>query len=105
MPESVKVATIQDLKPGQGKLVQVEGKDIALFNVNGQFFAIDDVCTHAGGPLSEGTLEGTTVTCPWHGSKFDVRSGQVLGAPAQKGVASYTVKVEGQDILIEVSPA
>ncbi|MBI2845140.1 MAG: Rieske 2Fe-2S domain-containing protein, partial [Chloroflexi bacterium] len=78
------------------------GKDIALFNVNGQFFAIDDVCAHAGGPLSEGTLEGTTVTCPWHGSQYDVRSGQVLEGPALRGVASYKMKVEGRDIFIEV---
>lgn len=102
MAEFVKVATVQEIKPAQGKLVQAGGKDIALFNVNGEFYAIDDTCAHAGGPLSEGALDGTTVTCPWHGSKYDVRSGQVLGGPTLQGVASYRIKVEGGDIFIEV---
>lgn len=102
MAELVKVITVQEIKPGQAILVQAAGKDIALFDVNGQFFAIDDVCAHAGGPLSEGTLEGTTVTCPWHGSKYDVRSGQVLAGPAQTNVASFPLKVEGEDIMIEI---
>lgn len=102
MPEFMKVASTGELKPGQGKLVQAEGKDIALFNVQDEYFAIDDVCAHAGGPLSDGSLDGATVTCPWHGSQYDVRSGQVLGGPAQQSVTSYKVKVEGQDILIEI---
>lgn len=102
MPEFMKVASTGELKPGQGKLVHAGGKDIALFNIQGEFFSIDDVCAHAGGPLSDGSLEGTTVTCPWHGSQYDVRSGQVLGGPAQQSVTSYKVKVEGQDILIEI---
>lgn len=102
MPESIKVTAVQDLKPGQGKLVQAGGKEIALFNIGGQFFAIDDTCSHAGGPLSEGFLQDHTVTCPWHGSQFDVRTGQVLGGPARENVTAYPVKIEEEEILIEV---
>ena len=74
------------------------GKKIALFNVDGTFYAIDETCTHRGGPLSEGMLMGIEVTCPWHGAVFDVRTGSVLGPPAPKGVARYNVRVEGDDI-------
>lgn len=102
MPEPIKVATVQDLTPGQGKLVQAGGKEIALFNIGGGFFAIDDSCTHAGGPLSDGFLKDHTVTCPWHGSQFDVHTGQVLGGPARENVASYKVKVEGDEIILEL---
>jgi nitrite reductase/ring-hydroxylating ferredoxin subunit len=74
----------------------------ALFDVQGEVFALSDTCTHRGGPLSEGELEGTMVTCPWHGAEFDVRTGGVLGPPAATGVQSYPVKVTGNDIAIEI---
>jgi nitrite reductase/ring-hydroxylating ferredoxin subunit len=70
--------------------------------VQGEIFAVSDTCTHRGGPLSEGELEGTTVTCPWHGAEFDVRTGGVLGPPAATGVKSYPVRVTGKDIAIEI---
>src|ERR1035437_10936362 len=70
MPEYVKVAQASELEPNHGKLVEVQGKKIALFNVDGKFHAIDNTCTHRGGLLSEGELEGDEVTCPWHGAKF-----------------------------------
>ena len=98
----VKVAKTNEVAPGQGKMVEVSGKKIALFNVEGSFYAIDDTCTHRGGPLSEGVLEGKQVTCPWHGARFDVTTGVVLGAPAPQGVARYNVRVEGSDIEVEV---
>ncbi len=98
----VKVATTGDLAPGQGKMVEVDGKKIALFNLEGSFDAIDDTCTHRGGPLSEGEIEGEQVTCPWHGAIFDIKSGEVLGPPAPKGVARYNVRVAGTDIEVEV---
>ena len=66
------------------------------------FYAIDDTCTHRGGPLSEGMVMGAEVTCPWHGAVFDVTSGAVLGAPAPRGVARYAVRVEGEDIKVEL---
>ena len=98
----VKVAKSGDISPGQGKLVEVSGKKIALFNVEGSFYAIDDTCTHRGGPLSEGVLEGKQVTCPWHGARYDVTTGAVLSPPAPQGVARYDIRVEGSDIEVEI---
>jgi nitrite reductase (NADH) small subunit len=69
MAEYVKVAKASELEPNHGKLVEVQGKKIALFNVDGKLHAIDNTCTHRGGPLSEGELEGDEVTCPWHGAR------------------------------------
>jgi NAD(P)H-dependent nitrite reductase small subunit len=102
MAEFVKVAKVSDLSPGQGKMVETSGKKIALFNVDGSFYAIDDACTHRGGPLSEGMLEGTQVACPWHGATFDITTGAVLSNPAADGVAQYNTRVEGDDIEVEV---
>ena len=98
----VKVATTGELPPGQAKKVEVNGKTIAVFNVGGSYHATDDTCTHRGGPLSEGHLEGNVVTCPWHGAKFNVTSGEVVGPPARAGVSSYPVRVNGSDIEVEV---
>ncbi len=98
----VKVAKTDEIAAGQGKMVEVSGKKIALFNVEGSFYAIDDTCTHRGGPLSEGSLDGKEVTCPWHGAIYDVTSGEVLSPPAPQGVARYDVRVEGSDIEVEV---
>ena len=102
MPEFVKVAKTDEVAPGQAKLVEAGGKEIALFNLAGAFHAIDNNCTHAGGPLCEGELDGTEVTCPWHGASFDVTSGQVLGPPAPQSVRHYNVHIEGSDIEVEV---
>jgi nitrite reductase/ring-hydroxylating ferredoxin subunit len=79
-----------------------DGKVIALFNLEGSYHAIDDACPHRGGPLSEGPVESEVVTCPWHGSKFNVKSGDVLTPPARTGVSSYRVRVSGSDIEMEV---
>jgi nitrite reductase/ring-hydroxylating ferredoxin subunit len=98
----VKVGTTGDLASGQGKKVEADGKKIALFNVDGTYYAIDDTCTHRGGPLSEGELTGTEVTCPWHGAIFDLTTGKVLGPPATKGVTRYNVRVSGSSIEVEV---
>ncbi len=101
MAELKKVATVGDIPAGTAKAVDVDGKKIALFNINGSFFAIDDTCTHKGGPLSEGEVEENQVTCHWHGATFDIKSGEVLGPPANQGVGRYNVKVEGSDVKIE----
>jgi nitrite reductase/ring-hydroxylating ferredoxin subunit len=101
MPEFKKVARTEDIPTGQAKLVEVDGKEIALFNVGGAFHAIDNTCTHVGGPLCEGELEGNEVTCPWHGAMFDVTTGQVLGPPAASNVNRYNVRVDGSDIEVE----
>ena len=102
MADFVKVAKANELALGQGRLVAVTGKRIALFNVDGQFFALDNTCTHRGGPLAEGDVSGHEVTCPWHGATFDVRTGEVVGPPAQRAVARYGVRVTGTDIEVEV---
>jgi 3-phenylpropionate/trans-cinnamate dioxygenase ferredoxin component len=98
----VKVAKTGEIAPGQGKQVEVNGKKIALFNVEGSFYVIDDTCTHRGGPLSEGALEGKKVTCPWHGATYDLTTGEVLSPPAPKGVARYNARVEGDDVEVEI---
>ncbi len=102
MGKFIKVATTDEMGEQPVKCVEVEGQKIALFGVQGEIFALSDTCTHRGGPLSEGELEGTTVTCPWHGAEFDVRTGGVLGPPAATGVKSYPVRVTGKDIAIEI---
>lgn len=101
MGHSAKVAKVGDLPQGEGMVIEVDGKDLALFNVEGVFYALDNTCPHRGGPLGEGFLEGTVVTCPWHGWKFDVTTGRSPVNP-QVGVSCYTVKVEGEDILVEL---
>lgn len=101
MGEFVKVAEAKDIAAGTGILVELEGDRIALFNMNGTFYAIADTCTHAGGPLSDGDLDGEVVTCPWHGAQFDVKTGAVVGPPAPEPVTTYRVKVEGSAVLIE----
>ncbi len=102
MAEFVKAIAKAELAAGQGAMVELQGKKIAIFNVDGAFYAMDDTCTHAGGPLSEGELDGTVVTCPWHGATFDVKTGCVHGPPASDGVRSYEVKIEGEDVLVKV---
>jgi nitrite reductase/ring-hydroxylating ferredoxin subunit len=102
MGKFVKVATTGVIAPGEGKLVDAAGKKIALFNVDGTFYAIDETCTHRGGPLSEGMLMGTEVTCPRHDPVFDVRTDSVLAPPAPQDVARYNVRVEGEDIDVEL---
>ena len=98
----VKVAKTDEVAPGQGKMVEVSGKKIALFNVEGSIYGIDDTCTHRGGPLSEGSLDGKEVTCPWHGARFNVTTGEVLGPPAPQEVARHNVRVEGSDIEVAI---
>ena len=102
MADFVKVAKTNEIELGQARLVDVKGKRIALFNVDGQFFAVDNTCTHKGGPLAEGAISGHEVTCPWHGATFDVRTGEVVNLPAPRGIARYGVRVTGIDIEVEV---
>ena len=102
MAEYVKVAKTGRIAPGEAQAVEVGARRIALFNIEGTYHAIDDTCSHRGGPLSEGMVVGTEVTCPWHGAVFDVRTGGVLGAPAPQDVTRYAVRIEGEDIEIEV---
>ena len=98
----VPVAKVSDIADPGKMLVEVDEQLIALFHVGGEFFALDDVCTHDGGPLAEGELADHTIACPRHGAKFDIRTGAALTMPATRPTKSYPVKVEGDDVLILV---
>jgi 3-phenylpropionate/trans-cinnamate dioxygenase ferredoxin subunit len=100
MAHFVKVAEVGELPPGERKVIEIEGTFIAVFNVGGAYYAIEDVCTHDDGPLAEGGLDGFEIECPRHGARFDIRSGKVLSFPAITDVTRYEVKVEGEDVLV-----
>ena len=102
MSELHRVAGKNDVTPGQAITVEVIGQRVALFNVEGTFYAIHGTCTHVGGPLGEGTLDGEIVTCPWHGAQFNVTTGEVLRRPAGNDERSFPVRIEGSDVLVEL---
>jgi nitrite reductase/ring-hydroxylating ferredoxin subunit len=102
MPNFVKVAKKSEIADGSAICVEAEGKRIALFNLGGTFYAIDDTCTHQGGPLSEGSVEGEQVVCPWHGARFSIKSGAVCSPPAAENVAKYNVRISGDDVEVEI---
>jgi nitrite reductase/ring-hydroxylating ferredoxin subunit len=99
MAEFVRVTGTADVKPGQGIVAEVNGKTLAVFNVEGTFYAIDNTCVHRGGPLGEGDVEGNVVTCPWHGWEYNVTTGECVNNPSAK-VEVYQVKVEGNDVKV-----
>ena len=101
MATFTKVAMRTDIPAGSGKAIEVGGKTIAVFNCDGTFYAIDNTCKHRGGPLGEGTLTGTTVTCPWHGWEYEVKTGECT-MDASITVQKFDVKVEGDDILVAI---
>ncbi len=101
MGEFVKVATLSELPPGTAKTVEARGTPLALYNVGGTVRATANTCPHRGGPLGEGELEAGVITCPWHGFQYEVGTGKCLTNPAL-GVACHGVRLDGQDILVEV---
>ncbi len=103
MSEFVRVARVAEL-PDPGKMVvEVDDELVALFHVAGKFYAIDDVCTHDGGELASGDLNGYQIACPRHGAKFDIRTGAVLTMPATKPTVSHEVKVEGDEVFVKLN--
>lgn len=102
----VKALATSELKPGDGRSVEVAGKKIGIFNVGGNFYAIDDLCTHDEASLAEGFTceeDGTCkVECPWHGAQFDLKSGAALTLPATKPVKTYSVRVNGDAVEVDV---
>jgi nitrite reductase (NADH) small subunit len=102
MPNWIRIAAVDDCPPGEAREYVVEDRIIALFQVDGQFYALDGICPHQGGPLGRGTVCGRIVTCPWHGWQFDVVTGehQASRSLQQPG---FPVKVEGQDIFVAVN--
>jgi nitrite reductase/ring-hydroxylating ferredoxin subunit len=99
MSKFIRVANQSELPIGSSKEVELDGRLVALFNVDGQIHAIDGVCPHQGGPLADGGLDGTIVTCPWHAWQFDVISGRNMYNPSLKQ-KTYEVKVEEGDIFL-----
>lgn len=100
MPEAIKVATRSELASGGKKLVEIDGLAIALFRIGDDYYAIEDVCTHDGGPLAEGELHGKEIECPRHGARFDVQTGKALCLPAVDPVDVYKVELRGDDVYI-----
>lgn len=100
MPSYRPVCRADEIRPGEARLVEIDGKAIALFHAGGAFHAIEDTCLHAGGPLHEGTLHGTTVTCPWHEWRFDVSNGRCELNP-MISLSCYPVRVRGGMVEIE----
>ncbi len=102
MAEYVKVAKTSEIADQCAKCVEVGGRTIALFNIGGEFYAIDDQCPHEDGPLSEGYLEGFEVECPWHAACFNLKTGKASGPPAEDDVKTYPVRVVGDAVEVEV---
>ena len=103
MAHFVRVGTIAELEDLEtGKLVQADGRSIAIFNLGGRFYAIENTCPRRGGPLAEGMMAGDEVICPWHGSRFNVKTGTVITPPAQQGVKSFPVRVTVDDVEVEI---
>jgi nitrite reductase/ring-hydroxylating ferredoxin subunit len=99
------VGKVGELAPGDTRRVEVGGKGVLLVNVNGRLLTVAAECTHAGGPLEEGFLEGNTVECPWHGGQFDLDTGQPVSGPPMIALARYKVWVRGEDVLVDVGQA
>jgi len=100
MADFVKVATLSDLPPGTAKAVEVGGNSVALYNVGGTVYATTNTCPHRGGPLGEGELSESVITCPWHGFQYDVTTGKCQTNPALS-LGCHPVRVEGQDVLVQ----
>ena len=100
--EETLVARLSELAPGRMRYVDLDGLPIALANVGGQIFAFSDSCRHEGGPLSSGVLIGETVTCPWHGWTYSVRTGKAIVPPVGIRIATYAVRVDGDDVYVAV---
>lgn len=100
--EFVKVGKKSDIPPSHMKEVQVAGQSVCVANIDGRYFAINNICSHEGGPLADGTLQGYEVECPWHQSKFDVRTGDVKAPPAVEPQAAFEIKILGEDIMVKL---
>ncbi len=102
MPDFVRVAKVSDIPDPGRAVVEVGDHVVILLHVGGEFFALDDVCTHDSGPLGEGEVEGHEISCPRHGARFDIRTGRALSMPATKPTVAHDVKVDGDDVLVRL---
>ncbi len=98
----VPVCSLEEIPLGGGKLIEIEGLEVALFRVGDEVFALDNTCTHAGGPLAEGEVEGEEVICPWHEARFHLRTGGATRPPAFEGVQTYSVRVTNGQVELAV---
>jgi len=98
----VRIASTSDVPAGEVRVFEIEGRSLALANVGGEYLAIENVCTHDGGPLGDGTLWDARVECPRHGARFDLRTGRAVTLPAVRGVQTYRVQIAGDDVQVEV---
>jgi len=99
----VTIAKVGEIPPGGVKVARIGDQEIAVFNVAGAYHAMDDVCTHDGGPLAEGVIEEHVIECPRHGARFDIRTGAVLGMPATQPITTYPVRIAGDEIQVDLT--
>ncbi len=102
MSDFVAVARVGDIPPGSGRQVTVNDRWVGLFNVNGEYYALDNVCLHRGGPLSDGSIAGCIVTCPWHGWQYDLTSGTLVQDP-RVAVTRHETRIVGDEIQVRLS--
>jgi nitrite reductase/ring-hydroxylating ferredoxin subunit len=98
--DSTFVCRLEELGPGASRLCEVDGKPVVVFNVGGNFFATSELCPHRAGPLSEGSLSGFVIECPWHRARFDVRTGEVIFGPAKSGLKTYKVVADDDGLHV-----
>jgi 3-phenylpropionate/trans-cinnamate dioxygenase ferredoxin subunit len=103
MAEFITIATTDEIKPGERLVVEIGRHWVAVFNIDGTYYAVRDVCTHDDGPLAEGAVYGCEIECPRHGARFDLRTGAVTAPPAVRPVPTYVVRVVGDDIQLETA--
>ncbi|MEZ4516821.1 MAG: non-heme iron oxygenase ferredoxin subunit [Chloroflexota bacterium] len=101
MTEFIRVASVDDIKPGERLWVDLEEEMVIIFNANGTYYCIADLCSHDGGPLEDADLIGCEVECPRHGGRFDIRTGKPTALPAIEAIPTYEVKVENGEIYVE----
>jgi 3-phenylpropionate/trans-cinnamate dioxygenase ferredoxin subunit len=97
----IKIARAEDIKPGEKEIFDVDGIPVVIVNLDGEFYALEDVCTHDGGPVGEGAMDDGQLICPRHGARFDIRTGAALTMPAVEPVPTYEIKVQDGDIYVE----
>lgn len=102
MSQLINAAKVSELQPGQAKIIAAGDREIAVFNVEGKFLAIDNLCPHRGGPLADGVVEGNNVVCPWHGWRFDLTTG-VSPVVKTASVEKFEVVIEGDDVKVKVN--
>ncbi len=100
MPEFIRVLSTAELPAGEMRIVDLDGEEVVVANVGGAFCAFSNLCTHEGGPLGEGELDGDVVTCPWHYTRFNVRTGEVIDGVTDEAVPVFDVEVDGGEVKV-----